>query len=78
MIVYRYQQSMDLKIDKLIQMMTYVHHVKLFVKIFQVVQINVEINFYHMIIEKNDDDVHEIDQLLVMMILTKNSTGVLN
>jgi hypothetical protein len=71
MIVYRYQQSMDLKIDKLIQMMTYVHHVKLFVKIFQVVQINVEINFYHMIIEKNDDDVHEINQLLVMMILTK-------
>jgi len=78
MIVYRYQQSMDSKIDKLIQMMTYVHHVKLFVKIFQVVQINVEINFYHMIIEKNDDDVHEINQLLVMMILTENSIVVLN
>lgn len=63
---------MDLKIDKLIQMMTYVHPVKLFVKIFQVVELIVEINFYHMIIEKNDDDVYEINQLLVMMIVTKN------
>jgi len=62
---------MDLKIDKLIQMMTYVHLLKLFVKIFQVVQTIVEMNFYHIVIEKNDDDVHEINQLLVMMVVTK-------
>jgi hypothetical protein len=62
MIVYHYQRSMDLKIDKLIQMMTYVHLVKSFVKIFQVVQISVEMNFYHIVIEKNDDYVHGINQ----------------
>jgi hypothetical protein len=62
MIVDHYQQSMDLKIDKLIQMMTYVHHVKSFVRIFQVDQLIVEMHFYHIVLEKNDDDVHEIDQ----------------
>jgi hypothetical protein len=53
---------MDLKIDKLIHMMTYVHHVKLFVKIFEVVQLIVEIKLYHIVIEKIVDDEHEINQ----------------
>jgi hypothetical protein len=62
MIVDHYQQSMDLKIDKLIRTMTYVHRVKLFARLFQVDQLIVEMNSYHIVIEKNDDDVHEIDQ----------------
>jgi hypothetical protein len=62
---------MDLKIDKLIQMMTYVHLVKLFVKNFEVVQLIVVIKFYHIVIEKFVDDEHEINQWLVMMVVTK-------
>ncbi len=71
MIVYYYQSLIDLKIDKLIQMMTYVHHVKLRIKICQVVQLIVGIKFYHIVIEKIDDDDDEINQLLVMMVVTE-------
>jgi hypothetical protein len=70
MIVDHYQQSMDLKIDKLIQMMTYVHHVKSFVKIFQVVLLIVGRYFYHIVIEKNDDFVYEINQLSATSVVT--------
>jgi hypothetical protein len=50
--------------------MTYVHRVKLFVRLFQVDQLIVEMNFYHIVIEKNDDDAHEINQSLVTKVVT--------
>jgi len=71
MILYHYQSLIDLKIDKLIQMMTYVHHVKLFVKIFQVVQLIVGIKLYHIVIEEIVDDDDEINQWWAMMVVTE-------
>jgi hypothetical protein len=52
-------------------MMTYVHHVKLFVEIFQVVRRIVRLKLYHIAIEKIVDDEHEINQYWVMMVVTK-------
>lgn len=51
-------------------MMTYVRQIKLFLRNNQVVQLIVEIKLYSIVIEKIDDDEHEINQWLVMMIVT--------
>lgn len=60
---------MDLKIDKLIQMMTFLHPVKSFEENFLIVYSSVDKSVDSIASMKILDDVYEIDQLLVMMVL---------
>lgn len=69
MFAYHCQELMDLKIDKLIQMMTYVHHVKLFVKILRTALIIVLIDFHYILIDENYVGEHEINLLWAMMVV---------